>query len=415
MPTPTASDLEPLENFRARAASWIAAHLPPVDAPPVDDDELQRRLFDGGFAGIAFDAAYGGAGLTLEHQRVFYEEAEGHQTPSGFGVSIAMLGATLHDHGSETLKRRHLPAILRGDERWVQLLSEPTGGSDLAGALTRLTPDGDCWVLNGSKMWSSGAASADFGVCLARSDWDVPKHRGLSMIAVPLHAPGVTIAATRGVVNTDLGFCQEWFDDVRLPGENLIGKPGAGWEVARTLLFHERNASAGIGHGWGLVQNAGSLAPSADPVADLIAAARRRGVNGLGEIRALIAEAYVEYEAARQANDRIQSAMAQGHLVGPWASLLKLNLGMAEPRQAEIALAVHGAEGLLLAEGRTDSAGEVFLTSRTLAIAGGTNEIQRNIISERLLGLPREPSVDSDLPFRAVLDNRRQREKTPYR
>ena len=168
-------------------------------------------------------------------------------------VSIGMMAATLLDHGSELLKQRHLPRMLRGDEEWMQLLSEPSGGSDMAGALTRLTRDGDTYILNGSKMWSSGAAQADYGLCLARTDWDVPKHRGLSMIVVPLKdTPGLTIDPIRAVTGVDGHFCTEFFDDIQLPAENLVGEENQGWAVAQRLLYHERLATAGAGHGYGL-------------------------------------------------------------------------------------------------------------------------------------------------------------------
>jgi alkylation response protein AidB-like acyl-CoA dehydrogenase len=401
-------DLEDIGAFRARASAWVEANLPLASEDRREDLELQHRLFDAGFAGIAFPREYGGAGLTLAHQKAFYEVSSRFQTPLGSGVSIAMLGATLLDHGSEELKRRHLPKILRGDETWIQLLSEPSGGSDMAGAMTRLTRDGDDFVLNGSKMWSSGAATADYGMCLARSDWDVPKHRGLSMIAVPLRHSGITIEPTRGVVGRTTHFCQEWFDDVVLPAGNLIGEENQGWTVAQTLLFHERNATAGIGHGWGLMGEGSSR--GADPVAQLVAVARARGVAGDTAVRRLIAETHIQHAVASLGNERIMTGMRTGHYKGQWGSLLKLNLGIMNPQLAQMALDVTGVHGLIWSGDATegDNAGEAFLNSRTMAIAGGSNEMQRNIVTERLLGLPREPSFDRDLPFNEVL-KRRQR------
>lgn len=245
---------ESLAKFRSRARFWIGKNLPAMGDPSdTEDRALQNAVFDAGFAGIAYPVEYGGAGLTFEHQQAFFAEAQGHRVPMGFGVSIGMLGPTLLDFGSEALKATHLPRILRGDELWIQLLSEPTGGSDMAGALTRLTRDGDTYVLNGSKMWSSGALYSDFGMCLARTDWEAPKHRGLSMIAVPLKGtPGLTIDAIRSVTGTPGDFCVEFFDDMTLPVENLVGAENEGWAVAQRLLFHERNAGNGLEHGIGL-------------------------------------------------------------------------------------------------------------------------------------------------------------------
>ena len=178
MTQPTVDDVE---QFRERARAWIEANLEPRDGrgPRPFDIEVERvvqaRMFDAGFTGFAFPAEYGGGGLTVEHQKAFFEEAEGYVLPSFFAVSIGMLGPTILDYGTEEQKARHLPKILRGDEIFVQLLSEPSGGSDLAGALTRATRDGDTWVINGSKIWTSGADIATHGLMLARTDWNVPE------------------------------------------------------------------------------------------------------------------------------------------------------------------------------------------------------------------------------------------------
>ncbi|MBW8827272.1 MAG: acyl-CoA dehydrogenase family protein [Acidobacteria bacterium] len=403
---------EDVESFRIRARAWIEANLPDRDHPGDDDRALQALLFDSGFAGIAFPREYGGAGLTLAHQKVFYDEvrAAHRWAPCGmpWQVSIGMMAPTILDHGSEELKRRHLPRMLRGEETWMQLLSEPRGGSDLAGATTRLTRDGDTYVLNGAKMWSSGAHTCDFGLCLARTDWDAPKHRGLSMIAVPLHdTPGLVLEVIRAVDGNPGHFCQEFFDDVVVPVENLVGEENSGWAVAQSLLFHERNATGGAGYGYGL-QNARPTNRQAQRSADgVIATAKQRGVGGDPVLRQLMAESYIEYTASRFANDRIAAGMRTGQFKGPWGSLLKLHLGALSSRHAKIGLAVGGADGVIW-EGDAKVggvAGEAWLSARGIAIAGGTNEIQRNIVSERLLGLPREPSPDRDLPFSEVVRN----------
>jgi len=406
-----ATPIEDLAAFRIRARTWIEANLPRHDDPvDLDDRTIQNMIFDAGFAGIAYPVEYGGAGLTFEHQKAFFAEAAGRRTPSGYSylVSIGMLGATLLDYGSEALKARHLPRILRGDELWIQLLSEPTGGSDMAGALTRLTRDGDTYVLNGSKMWSSGALRSDFGMCLARTDWEAPKHRGLSMIALPLKdTPGLTIDAIRTVTGELGDFCIEFFDDITLPAENLIGIENEGWVVAQRLLFHERNAGTGIAHGFGLLAGGGEDLQSGYHVR-VREGADRRGLSADPVLSQLVAEAYVEATVSRYAGSRVMSGLRMGALQGQWASLLKLHLGVNSSRAARAALAAWGPDGVIW-EGDQRSnggAGETFLNSRSRAIAGGTNEIQRNIISERLLGLPREPSVEWDLPFDELVRNR---------
>ena len=402
---------EDLIHFRSRARAFIEANLPRQgEEHQLTDHVIQAQIFDAGFAGIAFPAEYGGAGLTLDHQRVFYEETDGHVTPQGFGVSIAMLGATLLDFGSEELKARHLPNILRGDELWIQLLSEPNGGSDMAGALTKLSRDGDTYVLTGSKMWSSGARRADFGMCLARTDFEAPKHRGLSMVAVPLQGtPGVTIDTILQSTSVPGDFCTEFFDDVVLPVANLIGDENQGWAVAQRLLFHERNATAGISHGLGLMGSRSNEGSDHIASGALFRGARRRGLGGDPVLRQRIAESHVEHVVSMAARTRIMTGLQTGAFEGQWGSLLKLHIGENSPRHAKAALSVWGPDGVIW-EGNelvSGSVGEQFLGSRGISIAGGTNEMQRNIVAERLLGLPREPSIDRDLPFSEVLRLRR--------
>jgi alkylation response protein AidB-like acyl-CoA dehydrogenase len=278
----------------------------------------------------------------------------------------------------------------------------------MAGALTRLTRDGDTYVLNGSKMWSTGALYSDFGMCLARTNWDVPKHRGLSMIAVPLRGtPGVTIDAIRSVTGVPGDFCIEFFDEVTLPAENLIGVENEGWTVAQRLLLHERNAGNGLEHGLGLFGISGD-APGVT-VDEIEEGVRRRGLSGDPALSQRVVEAYIEAAVSHHAGERVMTGLRTGALRGQWASLLKLHLGVNSNRAAKAALATWAADGVIWDgdEKSTGSPGEMFLKSRGFSIAGGTNEIQRNIVAERLLGLPREPSFDLDVPFSEVLRKRK--------
>lgn len=405
------TDLAPVEDigdFDRRAREWIARSLPSLEEPPVESLELQHTLYDAGFAGIAFPKEYGGAGLTLEHQRVFFDAAAdlGKQVPTTFMVSIGMLGPTILDHGSHEAKLRFLPPLLRGDEVWMQLLSEPRGGSDMAGTTSRLTRDGDTYVLNGAKMWSTGAHHADFGLCLCRSDWDAPKHRGLSTIAVPLKGTkGVTIEQTRAANGTLGEFCQEFFDDVSLPQGNLIGEENQGWAVAQTLLFHERNAVGNIGYGYLSGQRAPAPAAASRAVTPsaLAATAARRGP--IGSLAGRVADAYIHAVVGPLTSARIATGMRLGTHKGQWGSLSKLQGAVAEHEAARTALAAAGADGVIWDgdEVRLDNPGTTWLGIRGGTLAGGSNEMQRNIVSERLLGLPREPAFDRDLPFNEVL------------
>ncbi|WP_433502781.1 acyl-CoA dehydrogenase family protein [Pseudonocardia halophobica] len=410
---------EPLEDFRARARAFLAAEMPPQreGAGPVGMAEarrLQAVLFDGGFAGIAFPRRYGGAGLTLDHQAVFAQEAAGYRMPFPLAVSVAMMAPTLLDHGSDELKDRHLPRMLRGDEVWLQLLSEPSGGSDMAGALTRAVQVGDEWVINGAKIWTTGADQAHYGMCLARTDLDRPKHTGLSMFAVPLDAPGVRIEPIVSAHGGAAHFFQEFLDEVTLPAGNLIGPLNDGWSVAHSLLYHERNATAGVGHGRGYRAESDAGEADGSGVDDLVALARRAGTLQDPAARQLLAEAHIAAVVSRQVSDRVMTGLRIGALQGDWGSLLKLGMGIDAPRRGEIALALGGAAGVVWpteAGDNLDAHSVRWLTSRSIAIAGGTNEMQRNIVSERLLGMPREAAADRGVPFREVLARRAERRK----
>ncbi len=395
------SDLS-VESFRARSRAWLAENALPaeVGAPPhteAEDRALQAKLAAGGFAGITLPEEFGGQGLSFQHQKVFYEEARNYDIPTGFVVSLAMLAPTLVDHASPEFLREHLPRMLAGEEMWIQLLSEPGGGSDLAGAVTRATLDGDTWIINGSKIWSTGASTADFGMCLARTDWDTPKHSGLTMFALPLRAPGVTITPIKKPDGTD-EFCQEFFDDVSIPANSVIGNVNGGWAVAQSLLFHERNSTGGVGHAVGIHPEGESVTGVQDLFA--LAGPRRRSAY----TRQLLAEAYMNAVVQEYASHRIMSGYRSGKLSGPWGSLLKLSAAARDYRRGEIAMTVAGPEGIAWddAQDLNGSIGSQWLTAKVLSIAGGTNEMQRNIISERLLDLPREVAVDRDVPFRNV-------------
>jgi alkylation response protein AidB-like acyl-CoA dehydrogenase len=253
----TVDAIESVESFRTRARAWLAENMPRVDddaplPPPGDDDhewvrarELQKLLHAGGFAGICFPVEYGGLGLTPAHQRAFTEESDGYEMPVQLNIpTFSICAATLLDMGSEEQKRERIAAAIRGDEVLCQFLSEPSGGSDLAGLITRAELDGDTWILNGAKTWSTSAYAADWALCLARTNWDVPKHRGLTMFLVPTQAPGLTMNRVR-MVNGSREFCEEFFDDVQLPAAAVVGEVNNGWAVASRQLFHERNAVGG--------------------------------------------------------------------------------------------------------------------------------------------------------------------------
>jgi alkylation response protein AidB-like acyl-CoA dehydrogenase len=400
-----------VEEFRREARDWIHANLEP--RRPTTGREarghrtleditaaraLQRRLFDAGYAGITFPVEYGGRGLTPAHERAFREEAADFVTPDlgvAGGVTFGPIARSLLAHASPALLERHIPRILSGEEIWCQFYSEPEAGSDLAGIRTRATRDGDHWILNGSKIWSSGAYYADWAMCLARTDWDAPKHRGLTWFAVPTDAQGVTIRQITQI-NGDAEFCEEFLDDVVVTDDDLIGEVNHGWAVTQTMLVYER----GAGDSNTAVREPRRLAP------DLVELARRVGRTDDPLARQAIARAhindYAQFHLGRQIAARLRASDTPDHAVAAYS---KLAAGTFTPIRARLALEIGGSEALAWQAG--DEAGRRpatdYLNGRQIAIAAGTNEVQRNGIGERVLGLPREPTFDSTKPFNEVL------------
>ena len=250
-------EVEDLESFRHRARAFIRSNLRQMAAGEVRyarahmseelelaeiarDREIQRMLFDAGLAGICFPRAYGGQGLTPEHQIVLNEEMAGYEYPARLQVpTLSPCATVILEYGTEEQKLRHLPAMLRGEELWMQFLSEPSGGSDVAGALTTAVRDGDQWVLNGSKVWTTGAWWSDWGLCLARTNWDVPKHRGLTVFMLPIHQPNIEVHRIE-MLNGSREFCQEFMTDVVVPDSDRVGEVDDGWTVGVRWMFHER-------------------------------------------------------------------------------------------------------------------------------------------------------------------------------
>jgi alkylation response protein AidB-like acyl-CoA dehydrogenase len=409
--------LESVESFRQRARAWIAGNLTPIgDAAGAAAQEradgrdeavwqharrLQSRLHAGGFAGICYPSEYGGLGLTPAHQRAFNEEVAGYEMPVMLNTpTFSICCATILDTGSEEQKREHIAAAIRGDEVLVQFLSEPTGGSDLAGATTRATRDGDVFILNGSKIWSSGAYAADYALCLARTDWEAPKHRGLTMFLLKVNQPGVQIHRIRQVDGSS-EFCQEFFDDVELPLSAVVGEINGGWAVASRQLFHERNA---VGGGSPYVSGPPATSRRASPTEDLIELVRRTGRAADPSARELVAEFHALSMVHAQLVDRVTAGMRSEQLPPAAGSLIRLFGGESATRRAEIAVELAGPAAVMsdpaLASER--DIGLNFLSRQQGSLGGGSTEMARNIISERMLGMPRGYAADRDLPFSQV-------------
>jgi alkylation response protein AidB-like acyl-CoA dehydrogenase len=398
-----------LRDYRLRARAWLRDNVERLDgqAPEGHDDprleklqefkDLQQRLYEAGYAGFTFPTEYGGQGLTLDHERMFNEEAMGFALPpTNFGVSINILGATLLAFGSHDQKQAHVANILSGRELWLQFLSEPSGGSDLAGLLTTALRDGDSYVVNGQKTWSTSAHLSDFALCPVRTRWDVPKHKGISVLIVDLKSPGLEI---RRIKQIDGGseFCEEFFTDVIVPAANLVGEENEGWRVARGLLEIE--------HAW--VGRGGANVGTLDPTFGLVSLVKAQGLTSDLGVRRQVVGLHVSSQAQKLVAARVSSGVANGQLAHGYGSLLKLGDDIVTKRRAELSLAVAGAGGVTW---DPDDPGEgtwayQFLDTRSASIAGGTDEIQRNNVSERVLGLPREPAFDRDVPFNQVPHN----------
>jgi alkylation response protein AidB-like acyl-CoA dehydrogenase len=402
--------LPDIASFRTELRQWLSANFPRedrvprtgADRDPVRHRSLQRLLFEGGFAGLTYPVAYGGQGLTPEFQTAFNEEAVGYELPTLCNVTLGILGPTILDFGTEEQKLRHIPAILRGDELWVQLLSEPAGGSDLAGCITRATRDGDQWILNGSKIWSTAAQFSDYALCLARSNWSLPKHRGLTMCIVALAQPGIDIEPIMQA-NGEAEFCQEFLTDVAIDAADILGDENAGWQVASRLLTHERNlAGAASAFTYGFAAEATPVAPT---VAELIDLARQSGQAHDPRVRADVAEVHALDSIQASLVERINTGISTGALEPTFGSLLRLFEITKVVQSSNTSADIAGAELVVWPASSPGRFGNQFLMRQAAALAGGSIEMQRNIISERVLGLPRELATDVGVPFDSVPHN----------
>jgi alkylation response protein AidB-like acyl-CoA dehydrogenase len=362
------------------------------------DREVQRMLFEAGLAGICIPRAYGGQGLGPEHQRVLNEELAGHEYPARIQTpTLSPCAAVLLDFGTEEQKLAHIPAILKGEEIWMQFLSEPSGGSDVAGALTSAVRDGEEWVLNGSKIWTTGAWWSDWGLCLARTNWDVPKHRGLTVFILPIRQPGLEVHRIE-MLNGSKEFCQEFLTDVRVPDSDRVGDVDDGWTVGTRWMFHERmltnsplvTVPAGSTHG-------GTGTPM-DEVA------REAGRLSDPTVRDLVGEAHMLDIVDRELRRRIGEGITTGAMGEQSAAIGRLFGGVATARRRTIGFEIAGPTGVAWTEddGELAFCGSDFLLRQVATIGGGTTEMARNVISERVLGMPRERSIDREVAFRDV-------------
>ncbi|HTA01926.1 MAG TPA: acyl-CoA dehydrogenase family protein [Streptosporangiaceae bacterium] len=387
------------DDFRARARAWLAANAPRRGSGDDDGESgqttiadqraFQAKLYDAGFAGITWPTEYGGQGLTGAEQIIWSQEARDYDLPNGaFFIGISMPGNTLVELGTEAQKKRYLPPMLRGEEIWCQLFSEPGAGSDVASLQTSAVRDGDEWVLSGQKVWTSGAQFSDYGAILARTDASKPKHNGISMFIVDMHAPGVTVRPLK-VATGHSPFNEVFFDNVRIPADALIGAENKGWDAAVVMLRHERIAIGTMG--------SSRTSPLAfDSLRDLAAGLGRTSDQG---VRRDLAELYARSKAVQLFALLLREEAQAGRLPGARGSVAKLAGSELGRFAGNVAADVLGDQLAAFDEDAMAAVTISIIAAPGSAIAGGTSEIQRNIIGERVLGLAKDPGVDRATPF----------------
>ena len=405
-------------SVRADVRAWLEANW----KPEMSLREWRELLADSGWGCPTWPAEWCGRALPVAMESVVGEEfrrAGAVGVPAGGGVGLA--GVTILEHGSDDLKRRLLRPIVTGEDTWCQLFSEPGSGSDLAGLTTRAEFDGESWIVNGQKVWNTSAHHAKWGMLLARTNWDVPKHGGISYFALEMDQPGVVVRPLRQM-NGHASFNEVFLNDARVRPENVIGEVGQGWTVALATLAHERRLAGRMGRsqrgeGRALDEYRAELAEIMAPYVwypqragrvDLVVErAKATGKNNDPAVRQEIAKLLALARAAEWTQRRAQEARAQGRPPGPEGSIGKLCSSNIARAAAHVHTLISGADAMLSGgDGAEDGViAEILVSVPAQSIAGGTDEIQRNIISERTLGLPKDPAVYAGRPFRDVPKN----------
>jgi alkylation response protein AidB-like acyl-CoA dehydrogenase len=386
--------------WRAEYRAWLEEHAPSVvGALPERALELgasadylarakqwQATKYDAGLARITWEPEFGGRNGTTMQQIIFGQEEARFSVPTeAFIIGLGMIAPTIRAVGTDAQKQRYLTKLLRGEEIWCQLFSEPGAGSDVASLSTTATRDGDEWVINGQKVWTSGATYSDFGEIICRTNADAEKHKGITAFIVDMKSPGITIKPLKQM-NGGASFNEVFYDDVRVPHENVLGDVNEGWKVAITTLMNERVA---IGSGGG---------GGRGTIGDLIGLARDRGRNTDARLRQQLADLYTRSRIQKFLSMRTLTAASQGKIPGPEGSIGKLFGARTLTRMGELTIDIVGAEAV---------AGDIRYSQALLAapaahIAGGSDEVMMNIIGERVLGLPGEPRPDKGVAWKEV-------------
>ena len=398
--------------FRETAREWIEANAPFHLAEPLtqsgfgstktgDLDPIaeakrwQKTKADAGWACIQWPEAYGGRGASPIEQVIWNQEEGIYSKLTGtFIIGQGMCAPTLMAYASEDQKRHYLPKLASGEEIWCQLFSEPQGGSDLAGLRTRAEKDGDQWVINGQKIWTSGAHYSDYGILITRTDPEVAKHRGLTMFFLDMRSEGVEIRPIKQA-NGDSGFNEVFFTDVRIPDSQRLGGVGDGWKVALTTLMNERLAiGGGISTGF----------PEIQALAEALPLASGQAIDDPA-VRSKLADWYAKSAGLKNTGARAMSALSKGEVPGPENSIGKLVAGGMMQDIAKFALDLQGLGGLITDPEIARSQAQIqamLMRSPAVRIEGGTDQILRNIIAERVLGLPEDMRADKGLAFNQI-------------
>jgi alkylation response protein AidB-like acyl-CoA dehydrogenase len=396
--------------FRKKARAWLEKNAQ-LRSPDDSPDELgereepgtikaakgwQAKKFDEGWAVLTWPKEYGGQALSRVESVVWgQEEAKFKTPPNIYGIGHGMLGPTLMAHGTPEQKTKYVKEMARGQVVWCQLFSEPAAGSDLAGLRTSATKDGNDWIINGQKIWSTGAHYCDLGMIVTRTDPNAAKHAGLTYFIVDMKAPGVEIRPIKQI-NGGSGFNEVFFEDVRVPDSNRLGAVGDGWRVALTTLMNERVA-IGAGGGTGRFRELLNLARQS----------RRNGRPAIEDsaVRQKLADFYIKSKGLAYTGMRTLTALSQGQTPGPEGSIGKAIGAPLSQQMASFALELQGSMAAVHDESAAPQEAlwqDAYLGSPGIRIAGGTDEILRNIIAERVLRLPPEIRVDKDRPFRDI-------------
>jgi acyl-CoA dehydrogenase len=398
-------------TFRAEVRAWLDANAKPKvkreASDPMDERsdpaamkkarEWQKTRADKGYARITWPKGMGGIGGTPMQSIIYGQEESKYDVPTGaaFAIGLGMCIPTVMAYCGDETKQRHVKPAVQGDEIWCQLFSEPAGGSDVAALRTKAEKNGDMWTINGSKIWTTGAQFSDYGLLLTRTDPNVPKHKGLTMFYLSMKTPGVEVRPIKQASGSS-GFNEIFFTDVNIPDSQRVGDVGQGWQVALTTLMHERLAVGG-GQGGGidvpqLMQLARTLELEDGPAIKNAA------------VREKIADWYVRSAGLKYTTLRTMTALSRGQQPGPEASIAKIVVASKLQDISAFAMELEGEAGVLTGDNAPmhGSFQGGWLGAPGLRIAGGTDEILRNIIAERVLGLPGDIRVDKDVPFNKV-------------